>query len=49
MEIPVIVLIIMVIIALGLIVAAFFAGIRYRKQVAEAQIGAAETKSERNH
>ena len=45
MEIPVIVLIIMVIIALGLIVAAFFAGIRYRKQVAEAQIGAAETKA----
>ena len=37
--------IIIAIVAVALIVAAFFAGIQYRKKVGEAQIGAAETKA----
>ena len=37
--------IIIAIVAVALVVAAFFAGIQYRKKVGEAQIGAAETKA----
>ena len=45
MEIPVFVMIILILVAIGLIVAAFVAGIQYRKKVGEAQICAAETKA----
>ena len=45
MEIPVFVIIILILVAIGLVVAAFVAGIQYRKKVGEAQIGAAETKA----
>ena len=45
MEIPVFVIIILILVAIGLAVAAFVAGIQYRKKVGEAQIGAAETKA----
>mgnify|MGYP000744892304 CR=1 FL=1 len=38
-------IIIAIVARLHLIVAAFFAGIQYRKKVGEAQIGAAETKA----
>ncbi len=45
MEIPVFILIILILLAVGLVVASFFIGIQYRKKVGEAQIGAAETKA----
>ena len=45
MEIPVFVVIILILVAIGLAVATFFVGIQYRKKVGEAQIGAAETKA----
>ena len=45
-EIDPIVVLIIVAAALGLVIASFFAGIGYRKKIAEAQIGSAEKKAE---